>query len=682
VSRRSRRGRSRARQPSSSTAASCCSTPSAAGWGISDTNTIAAGQTSALGQADLSGATDSLLGRRLCPITPPDLPLPGGCANGFGPDQDLAFPRAYFAQASWNAERLTALRDAALERSADREGQSVAYTITLSMFGVAIFLFGFTLTPQGRARARLFSWTASGMVAFALLYGGYEALHTAGHAHDEAAAVHYADGIVALEQADYAAATRELSYTIDLRSDFARPYYERALASLTGAAPPVSQDNPFGLVGVGVLRRAISDLRAAGDHGLSLVDASNTLATSLAELGIRTGSRSQLSASESLARATLRTDLADPTPELVRGLDLLALGRVAQASAAYRSGLADLRPLAGAQRERVVAGALTGLELLGQHGGARVAGDVLMFKALVAGGGRVARGASRSIRVGGLRVEVNPGTVGITIGRASGLGANGQQVSAQWYYEAVGAAGWSVVPAISGPVTLSRGPDGRLGASSSFLAVTTKGQASGCLQPGAYRLELYVDGQLAAAAQTRLGLPALRPDFDREMNVAVCLPPGWTRTDRVAGIPFGLEEFPAMIAAWTSPDRSAGAVMMRLNGQFTLGQTGGNEPPSRAAHVAVTAIHLWRGVFPSPPTPSPTWSAGSLSIGFSKGPGISRRFSYGTSARTDEPAGGGVVRAEADFNDNDLAVVVAAYGPPAAGGLSRTILGSVTNALS
>jgi hypothetical protein len=656
---------------------------------ISDTNRIAAGQSSALGHADVNGATDSLLGRRLCPITPPDAPAPPGCAStAYGPDQDLAFPRAYFAQASWNAERLTALRDAALARSADREGQSVAYTITLSMFGVAIFLFGFTLTPQGRQRAKLFSAAASGMVAFALLYGAYEALHTEGHAHDEAAAVHYADGIVALDQASYAMAARDFSDTIGLRPDFARPYYERALALQLRDAPPVSRDNPFGVVGLATLRQAIGDLRAARAKGLSLVDASNALAGDLAELGIRTRAPALLGESAGLAQRTARTDLGDPTPDLARGLDLLALGRLSAAGTAYRVAVGVLRRLPASRRERPVAGALTGLELLAARGDRRIAGAVESLKELVVGLGSAGSRGARGAQLDGVSIQVNPGTVGLAVTPASGLRAGQRGVSAQWYYEAAGAAAWSVVPAISGPVTLAADASGRVGWSRSFLAVTTKGASSGCLQPGHYRMELYAGGRLAATAERQLGLPALSPAFDREMNVAVCLPAGWTRTDQVPGIPFGLEQFPATVAAWKSADGSAGLVMMRLNGQFRLGETAGHEPARRSAHVAVKAIHLWRGAFPATPVASPYWGPGSLSIGFARNHGIDRRFTYAAAGSSAGGVGGaaggavGVVRAEAGFNDNDLAVVVAAYAPGPSGLLSATILGSVTNALN
>jgi hypothetical protein len=519
------------------------------------------------------------------------------------------------------------------------------------------------------------------MVLFALVYGAYEGLHTEGHAHDEAAAVHYADAIVSLEQGSYATAVREFSETIRLRPDFARPYYERALAIQARDSPPVSRDNPFSVLPLSTLRQAIGDLATAGAKQLSLVDASNMRSGDLGELGIRTGSQASLRASAAVAERTARADRGDPTPYLVDGLDLLALGRVRQASTAYRLGAAAIRHLPASGRERLVAQALTGLELLGQRADRRIAGQVGAFKEIVVGLGRAApRGTSGGASVGGVSIQVNPGTVAMKITSATGLAPGQPGLSAQWYYEAAGAAGWSVVPAISGTTSLTRGPGGQLGASRSFLAVTTKGAASGCLAPGRYRLEVYLDGRLEATAETQLGLPALSPAFDREMNVAVCLPAGWSRTDRAAGVPFGLEQFPAEVAAWKSGDGSEGVVMMRLNGQFRLGETGGTEPLRRAAHVAVKAIDLWRGAFPSPPAASPSWSPGSLSIGFSRDQGVKRRFAYRLAGST--AGSGGVVRAEASFNDNDLAVVVAAYAPASAGGLSRTILGSVTNALN
>ena len=645
---------------------------------IAVTNALAAGQSDVLGPKGPTAATGSVLDRRLCPITPPDARPPPGCAAGdFGPDQDLAFPRRYFADASRNAERLTAQRDAALARSSEREGQSVAYTITLSMFGVAIFLFGFTLTPQGRKRARLFSTTAAGLVVFALAYAAYDGLQIRDHAHDGAAASHYAGGVVAFGRGDYATAARELSATIALRPDFARPYYQRALAALARDAPVVSRDNPFSLVPLATLRAAIRDLRSAAANGLGLADATNRLAGALAQLGVRTRDRGMLAESAALAQQTARVSPGDATPQLVRGLDELALGRPREAEAAYRAAAGLIaRTTASRLSEQLIAGALTGLDLLAAQAGSRAATSTQALKDLVA----APRHLGAAARIGAVGIRVNPGGVTVTITGQTGLRPGGGQVAAQWYYDDPAAGGWSVVPAISGPLGLAQPIPGGYEDTRSFLASSIKGAASGCLPPGRYRLELYVDGRLAWRGASQLGGPSLTPVFNREMNVAACLPGDWRRTTRIPGVPFRLDATPALIAGWTSPDHTEGVLFTRLNGQFRAGQARGLEPRSAAAQVAVKAIRLWARAFPPRLRASPYWTPASLPIGFSRNQGVRRTFSY--SGGAPPASGGGVVRAEGQFNNNDLAVVIAAWGPRPAAALSQTILGSVTAALS
>lgn len=61
------------------------------------------------------------------------------------------------AQSQWSSYRSTALRDAFSQQADGAEDQSVHYAAALTMLAVAVFLLGYSLTPQGRALRRLYS---------------------------------------------------------------------------------------------------------------------------------------------------------------------------------------------------------------------------------------------------------------------------------------------------------------------------------------------------------------------------------------------------------------------------------------------------------------------------------------------------------------------------------------------
>jgi hypothetical protein len=69
------------------------------------------------------------------------------------------------------------------------------------VFGIAVFLFGFSLTPEGRRRGRLFAGTAGALAVAGAINAGAASLRETAVAPD-AAAASYAHGMVALEAED------------------------------------------------------------------------------------------------------------------------------------------------------------------------------------------------------------------------------------------------------------------------------------------------------------------------------------------------------------------------------------------------------------------------------------------------------------------------------------------------
>jgi hypothetical protein len=86
-------------------------------------------------------------------ICSPSLQKHCPASNAFySPEQDPRFPTRYTQGSQFQADYLTALRDAANQEADDAEGQFVHYAAALTMLAVAVFLFGYSLTPQGRLR--------------------------------------------------------------------------------------------------------------------------------------------------------------------------------------------------------------------------------------------------------------------------------------------------------------------------------------------------------------------------------------------------------------------------------------------------------------------------------------------------------------------------------------------------
>jgi hypothetical protein len=253
-------------------------------------------------------------------------------------------------------------------------------------------------------------------------------------------------------------------------------------------------------------------------------------------------------------------------------------------------------------------------------------------------------------------------------------------MAVQWYRRDHASAQWTVVPEISGVTKPKLLQGGDISVAGSYLATTTRRSTPRCLRPGAYLVIVYVNGREVGRASGSLRGPQATPRFDREMNIALCTPRDWRRVASVPSVPYSLLAFPAMVAAWTSRDGSQGALLTRLNGQFPLGGVGGRETPRRVAQVAVRAVSLWARAFPAPPRPGPHWTAVALKLGFGADHGVRRDFSYPLRGVAPD-RGRGLVQVQAGFNKNDLAVVVAVFGPGAGRRNREPIIASVTSAL-
>jgi tetratricopeptide (TPR) repeat protein/type II secretory pathway pseudopilin PulG len=137
------------------------------------------------------------------------------CGPGarFSPERDRSFPTRYEQAAQWEGYRLLGLREAANQQADAAEGRFAHLAAALTMLVVAVFLFGYSLTPQGRERRVLFSGVATAFALVGLAWAIFHGLRGT-ERPPESAAVAFADGEVALHEGDYGPAVAHLKRAI------------------------------------------------------------------------------------------------------------------------------------------------------------------------------------------------------------------------------------------------------------------------------------------------------------------------------------------------------------------------------------------------------------------------------------------------------------------------------------
>lgn len=555
------------------------------------------------------------------------------------PTADPVFPGRFFADAQHQADRLWALANAANEEDASWEAAEANLTAALTMFAVAVYLLGLSLTLRERIRGLLAGLGVT-LVVVGTVWATWLATHPPEAAPDAAARA-FADGrrvfLLAAEPSDFAEATRHFDRAIELRPTFAQAYADRASASFLAGSPQFAMFTS--ITTPEALDASIADLERAHELGLETRSVLGELGFNTFLRGLRRDHDPDLEASAGFTRLGLRGDASDPVLHYNLGAALLALGDDAGARQAYLDAIRHtlfVGPDAGEARGNPfleglwVSGALTDLELVAASRPGR-AEAVATTKELIVG--------SVSLGEVDARGEAEPAEVAADLfptevqwqSALPGYDPAADVVASYWYQETPG--GWAALPEVSGVAT----PGGEEGAWFSLSPFLPQTFPPRCLPDDRYRVEVYVNGELAGTAEAEAGFATPEATVLGDLNVALCHPRGWQPSERnLAGFLGGAVE----------EGGGAGAYVLR----FQRPSIQGEDPRVTAEIFLDTAIETFADLFPSVPTFDS--SAGEDFFLGLEGP-VKKWFSID----------GGWVLAGAGLADDGAVIIGAVYGP-------------------
>ena len=573
----------------------------------------------------------------------------------YGPENDPTFPQRYFAAAMGDSLRLNALQDAANEEAASVDERAAAYTAVLAMLAVALYLFGLTLAVTGTWRRLGFFTVGLGMLGAALLWIGQAALLPPYETKDEAAA-EYAAGRVAaatsFDAAGFQEAEQHLTRAIQLRSTFARAYADRAGVIFEAASPQRS-----GFISIAppeALARSAADLRKALALGLENAPTLGDLGFYLFAEGVQSADIGLLNQSIDYTRRAIALDPAEPIYRYNLGAALVASGRFDDARGAYQEAVRAtiyIDVASGVLRrepnieESWLAGALTDLEIVNRYrtelerqtGQTGYEAQITSVKEYIVGR-VVAESPDAPTGSPAAFADITPSIFPAEVqwqGTVTNYDATRDTISAQWYHNDPLGHGWAVIPEVSLTQKPTMQADGSL---FQLTPYTSRVIPVDCLPVGSYRVELYVNGRLAAQGDVAADFGDFDAFLGRDLTMAFCRPSEWIRIE---------DRLPGLIDGYASADNTYGVYGARYSLPGSL-----RTIDDIAAQIEDLTITAFSGRFPG--TPTYVESSGTTDDYFM---GLERRawrwYDYGS----------GYVRVGAGMTTDGAVLVGMVYGP-------------------
>jgi tetratricopeptide (TPR) repeat protein len=605
----------------------------------------------------------------------------------FGPSTDPTFPLRYLAQSRRESYVLAAERAGANRKAARAENQYTKFAVSFTMLAIAVFLFGYSLTPHGRPRRRLFAGTASIFVAVAATNALVTSLNPP-KAPPRAAAEAYAEGQVAADSSKPHQAVEHFTQAIKLDSGFADAYVARAEALFLESAPQAlgsgaSVTTPDALV------KVIADERKARSLGIKDPLFYSELGSDLLSLGLHRHDKGNLKDAANLLRKAAHQAEGDASTTYDLGATLTALGRYKDAAAAFHdavertmfveqteNGKTKREPRDDAiSEEQDLSVGLEDLQNVADLSGGDVAKHADAFKnMLVEETGKqrtaeaVAAGEEPKPAIGhneetapagegaaqlqGVKVSLTPQATFFEIPKQAGFDKTKDHLTVQWYFQDPKRLGWTALSEVSriAEPPVPPGADPTYHERGYYLSLTSP---AACLPRGQYRLEIYVNGHPAATVASKLDVQRTAASL-RGLGAGLCLPDGWKQSAR---------RMPGLVDGYLG--QGGGAYVLSLSP--ALIGAGAKASATEAGDVLDRVLVRFRDLLPAKPT---NGRAGGPAIANLEG-ALVRTYRVG-SAR---------MLAGIGHSSNGQLLVDLVYGPPAlfADGTAQSIFGSLSD---
>ncbi len=567
-------------------------------------------------------------------------------ASEFGPEQDPLFPQRFFAAATEESLRLNALQDAANEEAAALDQRAASYTAILATLAVSLYLFGLTLAVRERWLRRGFVSVGMVLLVVGSLWLAQVTIMPIHQTNNESAS-EYARGriaaITASDRAGYQQAIAHYDRAIELRPTFAHAYADRSDAIFLSESP--QRSGFISIVPPEALERARTDLETAHSLGMENASTFGSLGFYGFSQGVQQNDIALLNESADFTRRAIELDPTEPIYRYNLAVTLVAAGRLEEARTAYQDAVArslyvDLanttlrgEPFA---EEQWLAGALTDLEIVRRYR-PDLENDIRGLKEQIVGRvttGRLDAPVASPAVFADIQLDIFPAELQWQ-GNVTNYDAARDVISAQWYHQDPSGQGWAVIPEISQTVTPQVNAEGRLFQLSPYLGRILPAQ---CLPAGNYRVELFVNGRLAAEASGNADFGSYAPYLARDMTVGMCRPPDWIRRE---------DRLPGLIDGFQSADLGYGVYVARLPMLDSL-----RDLPDVTATVEDIAIQSFTDLFPAVPTFLE--DPGTEALYFMGLDGTAWRwYDYGT----------GYVRVGGGLTDDGAVIMGIVYGP-------------------